>query len=165
MKIRTSLVHLTAAVLDLRWNGAERISKCGWSIRTGPQCESRRGQPSEMLCAVARRVSGLPKLRRVPPLAYDLTGSACTSAANWRSSAHSGLLDLKGGRASPCHNRCALFWPDGSVARAIFDGVVRGEEDIFPGVRYVEASGHIRVHGASGRHVPSRQNSLSMGIT
>jgi hypothetical protein len=74
MKIRTSLVHLTGALLDLRWNGAERISKCGWSIRTGSQCESRRGQPSEMLCAVARRVSGLPKLHRVPPFAYDLTG-------------------------------------------------------------------------------------------
>src|SRR5260370_40379501 len=93
------------------------------------------------------------KLHRVPPFAYDLTGSASTSAAYWRSSALAAPLRQLSAMDSDMGSGEDVLIP---FLHSVEDGSRNG---LRRGLRYVEASGHIRVHraGQDGMypHAPS----------
>ena len=110
---------------------------------------------SEML--VLSKTSQTTLLPGILPLAYDLTGSACTSAGYWRSSALTAPLRQLSARDSDMGSgkmSSSPFSTPSKIARATDSGEAFGT---------LRSTGHIRVHGTSQDgmypHAPSGQKS------
>jgi hypothetical protein len=109
--------------------------------------------------AQRRRQRGAPKLYPVTPFAYDLTSSASTSAAYWRSSALAGPLRQLSAMDSDMGSGKMSSSPFSTPSK------MGSRNGLRRGLRYVEVSGHIRVPGAGQDgmypHAPSGQRARS----